>query len=94
MSEKKRKSHVADDGRPAKKQATGPNPTLTVTYIAGSSVTSPVVGEYLDPEITDIAKVSQPPHRVLVYPERSTSSRSRSEMEGLTSSCYTPPITQ
>jgi hypothetical protein len=45
MSEKKRKSHTVDEGRPAKKQATDPNPTLTVTYIAGPTVTKPVIGE-------------------------------------------------
>ena len=49
MSEKKRKSHAVDEARPAKKQATDPNPTLTVTYIAEPTVTRPVIGEYLCP---------------------------------------------
>jgi hypothetical protein len=56
MSEKKRKSHAVDEGRPAKKQATDPNPTLTVTYIAGSDITRPVIGEHLYPRSQTLLK--------------------------------------
>ena len=46
MSEKKRKSHAGDEGRPAKKQVTATNPTVTVNYIAGSPAARPVIGRH------------------------------------------------